>query len=113
MNSNDTPHDVADLNIERLLSKAYSPESVNPDFVRRLEQRLLATASTAAHARTPLDSGADSARLRSRLAGSERDPQRLGRVRLRLGLVMGVAAAAAIVALVFHGLQLSRRGSVE
>ena len=109
------PHDVADLNIERLLSKAYSPETADPDFVRRLEERLLATASTAAQARTslPLNNGANSGRLRSRLAGAEHDPRQLGRVRFRLSLAMGVAAAAAVVALVFHGWQLSQRGPVD
>jgi len=111
MSSNDTPHDVADLNIERLLSRAYNPESADPAFVRRLEERLLATASTAAQARTPLaDSCVNSGRSRSRLAG---EPQQLRRVRFRLGLVMGVAAAAAVVALVLHGLHLSKPGLVD
>jgi thioredoxin-like negative regulator of GroEL len=107
MNANDNSHDVADLNIERLLSSAYNPESADPAFARRVEERLLAVASTAAHARTP-NSG-DSTRSRSGLLG---DRQQLGRVRFRLGLAMGLAAAAAVVAIVLHGLQLSKPGSV-
>src|SRR5690242_20160259 len=38
------PPDVAEQNMERLLGKAYKPEAPDPDFVRRVRDRLAAAA---------------------------------------------------------------------
>jgi ferric-dicitrate binding protein FerR (iron transport regulator)/tetratricopeptide (TPR) repeat protein len=45
------PDDVAEQNIHRLLGQAYRPEAADPAFVRRLTDRLCATAREAARAR--------------------------------------------------------------
>jgi len=45
MNENDQPNDtVADRNVEQLLTQAYRPETPDAEFVRRLEDRMLAEA---------------------------------------------------------------------
>ena len=41
----DRREDVADQNVERLISKAYRPESPSPDFAQRVTKRMLAEAS--------------------------------------------------------------------
>ncbi len=94
MNENPQPADVADRNVERLLTQAYQPEAPSPGFVARLEERLLATARTAAHREI----------LPMAKHDQPADP-RLQRVRWRLAAVMAAAATVACVALVMHAIQ--------
>src|SRR5438105_7810328 len=50
------PDPVADQNVERLIRHCYRPESPDPDFVRRVERRLLAVARQQRHAGAPAGS---------------------------------------------------------
>src|SRR5438105_1318120 len=47
------PDPVADQNVERLIQHCYRPESPDPEFVRRVERRLLAIARQNQRADTP------------------------------------------------------------
>src|SRR5438105_14822297 len=49
------PDPVADQNVERLIQHCYRPESPDPDFVRRVERRLLAIAGKKQRADAPAD----------------------------------------------------------
>ncbi|MBY0524058.1 MAG: FecR domain-containing protein [Gemmataceae bacterium] len=88
---------VADLNIERLLNQAYRPDTPAADLLPRVQERMCATASTASHARPTVH-----------VAATPEQPG-LNRVRVRLGIVMALAASLAGVALLMHGLHLASR----
>lgn len=79
--------DVADRNVERLLTTAYRPEVIDPGFIQETQDKLLAAARNLAEARKQSAPPAAPARDYSRL-------------RLKLGWAMGLAAALACVYLV-------------
>jgi ferric-dicitrate binding protein FerR (iron transport regulator)/tetratricopeptide (TPR) repeat protein len=78
---------VAEQNVERLVGKAYQPETADAEFVQRLEAHLCATAVEAAQTRA--------------VAGSM-VPRRSLPVRWRLAGVLGAAAALAALTLGWH-----------
>src|SRR5438093_6940276 len=80
------PHDVGDMNVERLVGASYKPELPDPDFVKGLHAQMQTAAQTLAASRAP----------------ARPDPERLQRLRRRLGWAMAAAAAVAGVALVLH-----------
>jgi hypothetical protein len=90
----DTPHDpdVADRNVEQLLSKAYRPEAPAPDLLPRVEQKMCDAALE--HTTPPSDG-------------------RLDRIRWRFGIVMAVAAAVAGVAVVMYGIKSKPKDEPE
>jgi ferric-dicitrate binding protein FerR (iron transport regulator)/tetratricopeptide (TPR) repeat protein len=91
----ETPHepDVADLNVERLVSQTYQPEAPAPDLLTRVERRMIDAAHEQAAVTLPVP-----------------EDDRLDRVRRRLGAVMGIAAAVAGVAIVMHALKMRDHG---
>jgi ferric-dicitrate binding protein FerR (iron transport regulator) len=87
----ETPRDpdVGDLNVERLVSRAYQPETPAPDLLPRVERHMIEAAhehGAAAHV-APND-------------------DRLSLIRRRLSIVMGVAAALAGIAIISHALKM-------
>src|SRR5260370_26000950 len=86
----ESPSEVSDQNVERLLGQAYRPETPDPEFARKLTATLCAT-------------GQELAQSRARLSL----PRELGlrRTRRNLACLMGAAAALAACALFMHALQ--------
>ncbi|MFO0966600.1 MAG: FecR family protein [Gemmataceae bacterium] len=79
-------HDIADKNIERLVTAAYRPEALDPGFVKETEDKLRVCARELAQARQqtdPLSAPAPAPALR--------------RLRARLGWAMTAAAVLACV----------------
>src|SRR5437764_1203804 len=74
---------VADQNVERLIQHCYRPETPDPDFVRRVERRLLAVAR------------------RQRPADAPAGPAWLRRPAARLLLATAAVAAAVLAAVLF------------
>jgi ferric-dicitrate binding protein FerR (iron transport regulator)/tetratricopeptide (TPR) repeat protein len=81
--------DIATHNIERLLTEAYQPETLPAEYVRGVQELLLATAREQAQARQPAPAGGGK-------------PAAPSPVRFRWGRAYGVAAALAGLALVWH-----------
>src|SRR5437660_9465915 len=82
---------VADQNVERLVRHCYRPESPDPDFVRRVERRLLAVARQ--HQRADAPTG----------------PAWLRRPATRLLLATAAVAAAVLAALMLWPASAPRR----
>jgi tetratricopeptide (TPR) repeat protein len=100
MNINDLPKDnietpdIGAHNVERLVGEAYLPETPDPDFVRRVEASLCASARELASAR---------ARAPHASASSDEPPSREGRLVLRrLAWVLQAAAALLILTATLH-----------
>jgi ferric-dicitrate binding protein FerR (iron transport regulator)/predicted Zn-dependent protease len=77
------PHDIGDLNVERLVGASYKPEQPDPQFVAQLHARLQAAA-------------------RSRAPAQQPDQEHLRKIRRRLGWAMALAACVAGVALLLR-----------
>src|SRR5262245_30127601 len=88
--------DIGAQNVERLLGTAYRPEEPDPEFVQLLNARLCA----AARSRMPSRNG-----TAAHPPATALDEGRLRLVRRRLAWGMGLAAAVAISALIWYGLQ--------
>src|SRR5262249_48340367 len=89
------PHDVGDMNVERLVGASYKPEVPDRDFVQGLHARMQAEAKTLAAARAP----------------ARPDPDQLQRLRRRLGWAMAAAAVVAGVTLVLHAANRPERAA--
>src|SRR5262245_44386535 len=84
---------IGDANVERLLERAYRPESVDTVFAREIEERMCAEAaqiSRAAGASEYLSPGQPYASARERV------------IRRRLGWAMGLAASLAAGFLIYY-----------
>ncbi|HEV3204606.1 MAG TPA: VIT domain-containing protein, partial [Gemmataceae bacterium] len=119
MTTNDHPHesspDIGDQNVERLVGQVYKPENPDPEFVRRVEERVLAAAREIAHSRTAGKYSPASARD---VAGKVDPNRRPSGTTRRLGWVLQMAAALAIliIALQFlprHDLPSTPQSKIE
>ncbi len=86
----DNPHDVAEHNIERLLSAAYQPEAVDPAFMQSVEEAMCRKARHLAEQRGNHPASAPDEQLN------------YGSMRRRLGWAMAIAACLAFLALVLY-----------
>jgi len=92
-------HDIAEQNIGRLVSAAYRPEEVDPEFAQSLQDYLCGMAAELAEKRAlPPQPNADQVKYR--------------RLRRRLGWAMAAAACVAILALVLYA-ENRQRGPFE
>jgi ferric-dicitrate binding protein FerR (iron transport regulator) len=93
-------HDIAEQNIERLLTAAYEPEEVDPEFAQSLQDYLCGMAMELAEKRSISQHQANPEQLRYR------------KLRRRLGWAMAAAACVAILALMLYA-ESRQRGPFE